>query len=137
MHPNVLAVYEVHEHDEWPYAILAFNDGETLADLCESGHPFTLEEICQIGLATAKGLDAIHKTDFVHGDLKPSNALIEHSSKVVRLTGFGAPAGQGATPLYRSPNQIDERSLDHRTDLFSLGVILYRMVSPNPNPNHG
>ena len=63
VHPNVLSVYEVHDHDEWPYAILAYNDGETLADLCESGHEFTLEEVCQIGLAMAKGLDAIIQTD--------------------------------------------------------------------------
>ena len=128
VHPNVLSVYEVHDHDEWPYAILAYNDGETLADLCESGHEFTFEEICQIGLAMAKGLDAIHDADFIHGDLKPSNALIEHSTKVVRLTDFGAPAGQGATPLYQSPEQVDKRSLDHRTDLFSMGVILYRLT---------
>ena len=120
----MLAVYELHDHEQWPYAILAFSDGETLADLCDSGH----EEVCQIGLAMAKGLDAINEADFIHGDFKTSNILIEYPTGMVRLTDFGAPAEQDATPLYRSLEQVEERSLDHCTDLFSLGVILYRMT---------
>ena len=68
VHADVLAVYEVHNHEQWPYATLAFKDGETLADLCDSGHEFTHEKVCHIGLAMAKSLDAIDEANFIHGD---------------------------------------------------------------------
>ncbi|MCB1100506.1 MAG: serine/threonine protein kinase [Verrucomicrobiae bacterium] len=138
-HPNILPVYSVSQDSTPPYIVMAFNDGETLADLLEREGALPVEEAARIGADIARGLAAAHSLNLIHRDIKPANILLSADGKV-RIADFGLARGMDAphithagmitgTPLFMAPEQIDGLELDPRADLFSLGVILYYMVS--------
>ena len=144
-HENVVAVHFV-EHDEekdLPYLVMQYVAGETLQDLLDRDGPLPLSEILRIGMQTASGLAAAHATGLIHRDIKPANILLEAGSGHVRLTDFGlARAAEdvkltqtgfvAGTPLYMAPEQAHGTSIDSRTDLFSLGSVLYAMCTGSP-----
>jgi WD40 repeat protein len=144
-HENVVAVHFV-EHDEGkdlPYLVMQYVAGETLQDRLDREGPLPVSEILRIGMQTASGLAAAHAQGLMHRDIKPANILLEAGSGHVRLTDFGlARAAEdvkltqtgfvAGTPLYMAPEQAHGNSIDHRTDLFSLGSVLYAMCTGNP-----
>src|SRR5439155_11635913 len=102
--------------------------------------PLELKEILRIGSQTASGLAAAHKQGLIHRDIKPANILLENGVERVKITDFGlaravddASVSQSGviagTPQYMSPEQADAQALDHRSDLFSLGSVLYAMCT--------
>src|SRR5207248_5976550 len=105
--------------------------------------PFDVAEILRIGLQAARGLAAAHAQGLIHRDVKPGNILLENGVKRVKLTDFGlARAVDDAsitqsgviagTPIYMSPEQAGGEPVDHRSDLFSLGSVLYAMCTGRP-----
>lgn len=101
-----------------------------------------MSEVLRISKQIAEGLAAVHATDLIHRDIKPANVMIEGGQKS-KITDFGlARAADNATltqtglvagtPLYRAPEQANGVKLDHRADLFSLGSVLYQMVTGRP-----
>jgi hypothetical protein len=126
-----------------PYLVMEFIDGCNLEALRRRGGPLEVKEILRIGIQIASGLAAAHRQGLIHRDVKPANILLENGVQRVKLTDFGlARASDDAsltqsgviagTPLYMSPEQANGEPVDHRSDLFSLGSVLYEMCTGRP-----
>jgi hypothetical protein len=142
-HEHVVTIHAVEEGHRPPYLVMQFVDGASVqAKLDESGPP-GLREVLRIGLQAAEGLAAAHAQGLVHRDVKPANILLENGVERVKITDFGlARAVDDAsltqsgviagTPLYMSPEQAAGEPVDHRSDLFSLGSVLYALCTGRP-----
>jgi len=142
-HENIVRIYTA-EEQPLPYLVMEFVKGMTLQQKMDLEGPVDLLETLKIGKQIASGLAAAHAAGLIHRDIKPSNILIE--SKIphqLKITDFGlARAANDAsltrsgvitgTPLYMSPEQARGKGLDFRTDLFSLGSVLYTMACGHP-----
>ena len=139
----VLPIYSVAEWRGAPYLVTQFLRGSTLQKRIQQEGPLELKEIIRIGLQTARGLAAAHAQGLVHRDVKPSNILLDGTVERAMLTDFGlARAVDDAsitrtgiisgTPQFMSPEQANGDSIDHRSDLFSLGGVLYAMCTSRP-----
>jgi serine/threonine protein kinase len=126
---NVIAIYAVSEEGLVPYLVMEYIAGTTLAELIQRKETLGLREILRIGMQVAQGLAAAHAPGLIHRDIKPGNILLENGVQRVKITDFGlAYAEKGVitgTPMFMSPEQACGDPFDHRTDLFSLGSILY------------
>jgi hypothetical protein len=128
---------------ELPYLVMEYVAGQTLQQKLDKAGPLSVPEVLRIGSQIAKGLAAAHATGLVHRDVKPANILLENGVERVKLTDFGlaraaddaslSHAGAVAgTPQYMSPEQAQGGQIDHRSDLFSLGSVLYAMLTGLP-----
>ncbi|HSF19511.1 MAG TPA: protein kinase [Vicinamibacteria bacterium] len=147
-HPAIVTVYSVEESDGVHFLTMQLVAGEPLERMIPHGG-LPLERILEIAIALAEALAAAHDKGIVHRDLKPANVMITRDGRVMILD-FGLakvadPAATGGSEIetdlrtregvvmgtipYMSPEQVSGRSVDHRTDLFSLGVILYELVT--------
>lgn len=156
-HPNIISIIDIASQEQCkqeglpPYFIMEFVDGKSLEQLIHSDEGFTLEFVIHVITCALSALDHCHKLGVVHRDIKPSNILLK-SDGGVKLTDFGiakakvntSKTGAGLTlgsTDYMSPEQaLGKRDLDHRSDIYSLGVTLYELVtgklpfvSDNPN----
>lgn len=144
-HENVVAVHQVEKAGDGglPYIVMQLVNGESLDERLQRESPLPLGEIVRIGMQAAHGLEAAHAQGLIHRDIKPGNILLEPPHDRVKLTDFGlARITDGAkltqtgfvsgTPLYMSPEQARGEEIDHRSDLFSLGVVLYEMCTGRP-----
>lgn len=140
-HPHILPVFDYGESDGVAYFVMRYLDAGTLKDRMESGRPLPLSEIDKIFTQLAEALSYAHAHGVVHRDLKPANALIDPYGNVF-LTDFGiAKLLESAsprltqtdaimgTPAYISPEQAQGNPVDQRSDIYSLGIILYEMVT--------
>jgi serine/threonine-protein kinase len=146
-HPNVCGLHEIGETaDGRRFIAMACYEGETLKERLRRG-PLAPDEAVEIAVQIARGLAAAHARGIIHRDVKPGNVMLG-SDRVVRLLDFGVAtmttaslAGGGMTPgtvAYMSPEQARGDALDPRTDLWSLGVVLYEMLAggrPFQGPN--
>jgi eukaryotic-like serine/threonine-protein kinase len=150
-HPNVAAIYDFGETpDGLLYIAMEFVDGETLRALIERIGPLPTERAAQITKGAAEALYAAHHLGIVHRDLKPDNIMLARQldgSDWVKVVDFGiaksvAAVGRGSggqtvttagvslgTPEYMSPEQLAGEKLDHRTDIYSLGLVLFNMLT--------
>lgn len=140
---NVLPIYSVAQWQEIPYLVTQYSRGVTLHKRIQDHGPLELKEILRIGMQTARGLAAAHSQGLVHRDVKPSNILLDGTVERALLTDFGlARAVDDAsitrtgiiagTPQYMSPEQARGGIVDARSDLFSLGCVLYTMCTGRP-----
>jgi serine/threonine-protein kinase len=143
VHPHVMAIHSVTAAGRLPYLVMPYVPCESLQQRLDRNGPLELGEILRIGVQTAAGLAAAHAQGLVHRDVKPANILLEKSVDRVMLTDFGlARAADDAsltrtgviagTPQFMSPEQARGDAVDHRTDLFSLGSVLYVMCTGRP-----
>ncbi|MDQ2971358.1 MAG: serine/threonine protein kinase, partial [Acidobacteriota bacterium] len=150
-HPNILVVYDVGTHEGAPYIISELLEGETLRELINDS-PLSSRKALDYGSQIANGLAAAHEKGIVHRDLKPDNVFITRNDRV-KILDFGVaklvqPAGEEiaqtdiatrkvhtdpgtvlGTAGYMSPEQVRGRPVDHRSDIFSFGAVLYEMLS--------
>jgi serine/threonine-protein kinase len=147
-HPNIVTVYDIGETDDKiPFLAMEFVDGDTVADLLEMGEKLRPEQVVALVSQMADAIDYAHSKGVIHRDIKPSNIIVYDGEKV-KITDFGiaklmdAEGTQTAsllgTPSYMSPEQAMGEHLDGRTDIFSLGVVAFEMLSgqqPFPGNN--
>ena len=140
VHPNVVPIYAVKACETRPYIVMQLVSGHSLQTLVQEKGPLHVKEIVRIGIQVADGLAAAHQQGLIHRDIKPANILIEQDVSRVMITDFGlARATDDAgitqsgwiagTPHYMSPEQSSGENLDCRTDLFSLGGLLYFLAT--------
>jgi len=137
-HPNIVVVHDVGEHDGLPFMAMEYLEGGSLASLMKSHGAIPIEDSLATVRQVAAGLAYAHKRGIIHRDVKPDNILLDKDGRAV-ITDFGAARLQNSeltrtgevlgTPYYMSPEQILGKPLDGRSDLFSLGVIFYLMVT--------
>jgi len=142
-HENIVQVHSV-EEQPLPYLVMEYIDGQTLQQKLDEKGPLDATEVLYIGRQIASGLAAAHALGLIHRDIKPGNILLEGGvEQKVRITDFGlARAADDAsltrsgmisgTPMYMAPEQALGQDLDQRTDLFSLGSVLYQMTCGRP-----
>ena len=141
VHDNrVVTIYDVDETGPLPFLVMEFIAGVSLEQRLKRSGALDPEEVARIGLQIAEGLAAAHKQGLVHRDIKPGNILLENEGSGVKITDFGlARAVDDATltqsgvisgtPMYMAPEQALGQAVDHRSDLFSLGSVLYAMCT--------
>ena len=136
-HPGVVTVYEAGVHDGRPYLVMQRVEGDTLEARLERG-PLAVSEAVTLGIEVADALAEVHALGIVHRDLKPSNVIM--SPRGARVLDFGVASVKGSprltttgvsvgTPLAMAPEQMRGQPPDNRTDLWALGVMLYRAVT--------
>src|SRR5262245_17367817 len=140
---HVVAIHSVRAEGSSPYLVMEFVGGISLQDRLERSGALGVKEILRIGAQAARGLAAAHGQGLVHRDVKPANILLENGVERVRLTDFGlARTADDAsltrsgviigTPNYMSPEQAAGEPTDARSDLFSLGSVLYAVCTGHP-----
>lgn len=142
-HENVVAIYAVDEQPT-PFLVMEYIPGKTLQQRLDGAGPLDVKEVLRLSKQIAEGLAAAHAQDLIHRDIKPGNILLDESvNEHVKITDFGlartaddASMTQSGviagTPMYMAPEQALGNKLDQRADLFSLGSVLYQMVSGRP-----
>ena len=142
-HDNVVSIYAV-EDEPIPYLVMEYIPGQTLQQRLDEHGPLDVGNVLRLGKQIADGLAAAHAQGLIHRDIKPGNILLETSiDDHVKITDFGlartaddasmTQSGMIAgTPLYMAPEQAQGEKLDQRADLFSLGSVLYQMLSGRP-----
>lgn len=141
-HPNIVTVFDVGRTEKVAYMAMEFLEGVELKDLVKTQTSLTIQTILDVGIQVAEGLAFAHDQDIVHRDIKPSNIMILKSG-LAKITDFGIARLPNSavktmtgmilgSPRYMSPEQVIGRQLDHRTDIFSLGVVLYEAITGLP-----
>jgi len=137
-HPNICTIYEVDEADDQTFISMSYIQGQSLKDKLKDG-PLSIDEAKDIALQLAAGLKEAHERGIIHRDIKPANIMITNKGQT-KITDFGlAKLAWGAdltkpstimgTVAYMSPEQARGEKVDHRTDIWSFGAMLYEMLS--------
>ena len=141
-HQNIVTIYEINEFEDQTYIAMEYVEGETLKDIICKGEvtsPLQLNQIINITTQICEGLKCAHDAGIVHRDIKPQNIIIDKDGKV-KILDFGLAKLKGVTQLtkesstlgtvhYISPEQAKGIEVDHKTDIWSLGVVMYEMVT--------
>jgi len=138
-HPNVVTIFDVGEHDGRPFIAMEYIEGETLAAIIRDRKPVPTPKRLQYIEGLCDGLSFAHRLGIVHRDVKPANVMVERDGSVkildfgiarasesVRLTRAGMLIG---TLNYMSPEQVMGKSVDHRSDIFAVGLVFYELLA--------
>jgi len=138
-HPNIVTIFDAGEEHDLAYISMEFLKGHDLARYCKPDNLMDMHTVISIVARSAEGLDYAHQQNVVHRDIKPANIMYEPESDTVKITDFGIARITDSsktktgmvlgTPSYMSPEQLAGKKVDGRSDLFSLGVMLYQMLS--------
>ncbi|MGD8922020.1 MAG: protein kinase [Candidatus Zixiibacteriota bacterium] len=148
-HPNIVSIYEVGQYHDRPFYAMELVEGESLKGLVK-GKPLPFDTIIEFAIQICQGLGEAHRAGIIHRDIKTANIAVDTRGRV-RLLDFGLAAMEGGekitksgstlgTVAYMSPEQISGREVDNRSDLFSLGIVLYELIaghSPFERDNDG
>jgi eukaryotic-like serine/threonine-protein kinase len=138
-HPNIVVVYDAGEEDGLYYITMELVEGKSVQALLDEGHAFPLPRVLRIMEQTCSALQFAHDRHVIHRDIKPANLMLT-ADDTVKVTDFGTAkilqfgtvqqtTHVMGTPSYMSPEQVKGRAVDGRSDIFSLGVMLYEMVT--------
>jgi serine/threonine protein kinase len=136
-HPHIAAIYDAVADEDGNYLVMEYVAGGTLEPYVKPEHLLDVSRVIEIAFKCCKALDYAHQHGIIHRDIKPANILLTGDSDI-KITDFGAALTISAettqvsgigSPAYMSPEQLTEGSLDHRTDMFSLGVVMYQLLT--------
>lgn len=142
-HANVLGIHRVAEHRETPYLVMPCVNGMTVAELIQKHGPVSADRVVDIAIQICDALDAAHSAGIIHRDIKPGNLLIDAETGSVKVSDFGLAQAVttpsltqtgfiAGTPQFMSPEQAEGKTVDVRTDVYSLGVVMYAMLAGEP-----
>ena len=137
IHPNIIAIYDADVNIEFSYIAMEYVDGGTLEPYCQVADLLPLERVVEISFKCGLALDFANRSGIIHRDIKPANILVGQNGEI-KITDFGVALqhdgemtqleGVGS-PLYMSPEQAQDHALTHQADIYSLGVVMYRMLT--------
>ncbi len=138
-HTNVTTVYEIDEQNEQIFLAMEYVEGNTLKRLVEEGEPLSIKRVLEMAIQICDGLAAAHEKGIVHRDIKSDNIMLTPKGQV-KIMDFGLAKVKGATKLtqagstvgtaaYMSPEQAQGEAVDHRSDIFSFGVVMYELLT--------
>ena len=141
-HPNIVSTYDTGDDDGIAYIVMELVDGTTLRHLIDQRGGLPVAEVIRIGKQVADALEAAHRAGLVHRDVKPANVLVPSTGQV-KVTDFGIAKAAGGDDLtrtgtvmgtarYLSPEQVNGRPTDARTDVYALGLLLYEALCGHP-----
>ncbi|MEP6790937.1 MAG: serine/threonine-protein kinase, partial [Ramlibacter sp.] len=138
-HQNIVTIFDAGEEHDLAYIAMEFLKGKDLVDFCKDGHLLAVPKVLSIVARVAEALAYAHKQNVVHRDIKPANIMYEVDSDTVKVTDFGIARITDSsktktglvlgTPSFMSPEQIAGKKVDGRSDLYSLGVMLFQMLT--------
>lgn len=138
-HQNIVTIFDAGEEHDLAYIAMEFLKGKDLADFCKAGNLLPIPQVLSIVARVAEALAYAHKQNVVHRDIKPANIMYELASDTVKVTDFGIARITDSsktktglvlgTPSFMSPEQIAGKKVDGRSDLYSLGVMLFQMLT--------
>lgn len=138
-HPNILTVFDAGVEEPYYYIVMEYvQNSRTLKDFCKAGSLLPVEQVVETIFKCCKALDYAHRHNIIHRDIKPGNLLLTEGMNV-KIADFGIaqiiradttqPAGLMGSPAYMSPEQIREEVLTQQTDFFSLGIVMYELLT--------
>ncbi len=138
-HTNIVTIYDIGKSERVAYMAMEFLEGDELRTILTAGQPLPMVQALDVASQVAEGLFYAHERHIVHRDIKPSNIMVIRDG-LVKITDFGIARMRTnevktmtgmilGSPKYMSPEQVAGKRADHRSDLFSLGVVLYEMVT--------
>jgi serine/threonine protein kinase len=137
MHPSIVAIYDAGMYKDFCYITMEYIDGPTLEKFCHADTLLPLSRVVEILFAACRALDYAHKKGVIHRDIKPSNIMLNKAGDV-RITDFGiaqikteqtVSKGIIGSPSYMSPEQVKEEPVEDKSDIFSLGCVLYELLT--------
>ncbi len=141
-HPNIIAIYDVGEDDEVAYLAMEYFEGKSLAHFSQPGHLLPPAWVLELGARAAEALHYAHSQKVVHRDIKPANIMYNAASDELKLTDFGIARLTDTsrtktgiilgTPSYMSPEQLSGSAVTGQSDLYSLGITLFQMLTGSP-----
>jgi serine/threonine protein kinase len=136
-HPHIVSIYDAVANEDASYIVMEFVDGTTLEQYCRPEHLLPIPKVLEVIFKCTKALDYAARQGVIHRDIKPANIMLSGENDI-KITDFGAAltsatetteiTGVGS-PAYMSPEQVKEQDLTHQTDIFSLGVVLYQLLT--------
>ena len=136
-HPHIVQIYDAVVGDDMSYIVMEYVNGGTLERFCNAQKLLPIDKVVEIVFKCTRALDFAHKLGITHRDIKPANILLTGETDI-KISDFGAAllatgdqtqvAGIGS-PAYMSPQQIKEHPLNHQTDIYSLGVVMYQLLT--------
>ena len=137
-HPHIVSIFDAVVDEDFSYLVMEYVDGQTLEKFGEVDHLLELDQIVEIIYKCCKALEYAQRNGVIHRDIKPANILIRGNSDI-KISDFGAAiiahslhttqvSGIGS-PAYMSPQQVKEQDLTHQTDIYSLGVVMYKLLT--------
>jgi serine/threonine-protein kinase len=138
-HPHIVEIFDVGEHDGRPFIAMEYVHGRTLADLIRAEEPPTVARAVDLVAQLCAGLAVAHKAGIIHRDIKPANVMVNHDG-LVKLLDFGVARAATTARMtragvlvgtlnYLSPEQVSGQPVDHRADVFAVGLVFYELLA--------
>lgn len=136
-HPHIVQIFDAVADEDGSYIVMEFIDGSTLDEFCRIDRLLPLPRIIELVFKCSKALDYAHRMGIIHRDIKPANILVTPDGDI-KISDFGAALSLASettqvtgvgSPAYMSPEQVRDQPLSHQTDIFSLGVVMYQLLT--------
>ena len=137
IHPHIMAIYDADASDDFSYIVMEYVDGPTLEHFCHVANLLPVDRIVEIAFKCSLALEFAHRHGIIHRDIKPANILIGAQGDI-KVSDFGVALHAGGdhthlqgvgSPAYMSPEQVQDKDLSHQTDIYSLGVVMYQLLT--------
>ena len=137
IHPHIMAIYDADASDDFSYIVMEYVDGPTLEHFCNITNLLPVDRVVEIAFKCSLALDFAHRHGIIHRDIKPANILIGARGDI-KISDFGVALHSGGdhthlqgvgSPAYMSPEQVQDKELSHQTDIYSLGVVVYQLLT--------